>query len=195
MRKVKWEREKGTAPRTAEEFHGIAAPGLVHFFPMLAAHKDSFTLAHTAHSNFNHCWCFLFPCFALLTCSLQPTSFSLINTSYASPFTYTRIEPHIEIYLLHFSYFLESHREIYLLHFAYFWESYKNLFATFCLFPSWKLLQTHTRASSYILFQHECSVISLQLFCFCLLYKIRKSGCNILYHDPPVYGLSWLVFI
>lgn len=109
--------------------------GLVHFFPMLAAHKDSFTLAHTAHSNFNHYWCFLFPCFALLTCSLQPTSFSLINTSYASPFTYTRIEPHIEIYSLHFPYFLESHREIYicyilltsenhikiyLLHFAYF---------------------------------------------------------------------------
>lgn len=75
---------------------------------MLAAHKESFILIHNAHSNFNHYWFFLFPRFALLTCSLQPTSFSFINTSFVSPFTYTPTEAQREIYLLHFAYFLHD---------------------------------------------------------------------------------------
>lgn len=109
MREGKKELPPG--PSTAGEFPGIAAPSLVYFFLVLAAHKDRFTLAHTAaHSDFNHYWFFLFPLFAFLTCSLQPTSsFSFVNPSYASP--------------LH----LHTHR-----------NTERNLFAsgTFCLFPS-----------------------------------------------------------
>lgn len=104
-----------------------AQTDLVSFFPMLAAHKDSFTLAHTAHSNFNHYWCFLFPCFALLTCSLHMHPPSLTHTQnhiqksirYIFHISQNRTEKstcyilltsenHIKIYLLHFACFLHE---------------------------------------------------------------------------------------